>query len=184
MRTVSRERFNSDGVSVPKIIRLSSQLYRTFPKDIAEDLVISLAVLRYLTFSVLGIRHTCCYCYCEPRRRLVGESYDEEELEKFREEDSPLIELLEELMEEFEAKYFFSDEDFLEFLGACWKGRIEGVLEEMEECQATDEQKRKLEEIGVNWRKEVYHEPRVIEVEEEERDLSYWVKRMDEIVFE
>jgi hypothetical protein len=79
MRRISRERFNSDGVSVPKIIRFSSQLYRTFPKDIAEDPVISLAVLRYLTFSLLGIRHTCSYCYCEPRRPRVGEPYDEEE---------------------------------------------------------------------------------------------------------
>jgi hypothetical protein len=51
-------------------------------------------------------------------------------------------------MEEFEAECFFSDEDFLEFLGAYWKNRIEGVLEEMEEYQATDEQKKK---VGRDW---------------------------------
>jgi hypothetical protein len=111
------------------------------------------------------------------------EEFDEEDFEEFREEDSPLVELLEELMEEFETEGEFPDTDFIDFLEGYWKDRMEGVLMEMEESKMTNEQKRKLEEIGVKLSKDVEEVPRVMEEEmEEEKDLSYWIRRMDEIV--
>jgi hypothetical protein len=86
-------------------------------------------------------------------------------------------------MEEFETEGEFPDADFIDFLEGYWKDRMEGVLMEMEESKMTNEQKRKLEEIGVKLSKDVEEVPRVMEEEmEEEKDLSYWIRRMDEIV--
>jgi DNA-directed RNA polymerase subunit H (RpoH/RPB5) len=159
-----------------------TELYNVFPQEILEKPGIYLTTLRYITFLALGIRHTCCYSYCMLRMRNF-EEFDEEDFEEFREEDSPLVELLEELMEEFETEGEFPDADFIDFLEGYWKDRMEGVLMEMEESKMTNEQKRKLEEIGVKLSKDVEEVPRVMEEEmEEEKDLSYWIRRMDEIV--
>ena len=174
-------------VNIFKIFKFPSRIYKVLPEKLVEDPKISNAVIRYLTFSTLEVRHTCCYCYCELRGRLFeDEPYDEEELQEFREEDSPLTELLEELMEEFENEYHLLDGNFPDFLEGYWKERMKGVLSDMEQCKATEEQKRQMIQIGVKLDEDA-KEPRLIEVEEkeeEETDLSYWIKKMDEIVAE
>jgi len=160
----------------------STELYNVFPQEILEKPGIFLTTLRYITFLALGIRHTCCHSSCSLRMRNF-EEFDEEDFEEFREEDSLLVELLEELMEEFETECEFPDADFIDFLEGYWKDRMEGVLMEMEESKMTDEQKRKLEDIGVKLYEEVEKVPRAMEEEmQEKKDLSYWIKRMDEIV--
>jgi hypothetical protein len=147
---------------------------------------ITLAILRFLTFEALGIRHTCCYCYCELRiNSSLGDYYDEEDLQELREEDSSLVEILEELVQEFETDYKPSEGKFLPFLGRYWKYRMGEVLEEMDTCKLSDEQKRKLEGIGVNLYEEMEEIPWVEEVQmKEEKDLNYWIRRMDQIVTE
>jgi hypothetical protein len=60
---------------------------------------------------------------------------------------------------------------------------LEEVLEEMDACKLSDEQKRKLEEIGVNLYEDMEEMPRVEEIQmEEEKDPNYWIRIMDQIV--
>jgi hypothetical protein len=160
-----------------------SQTTQALPLDIFGLPRILLASLRFLTFEALGIRHTCCSRYCKLRTSSFGDAYDEEDLQELREEDSSLVEILEELMEEFETRYNPADENLLQFVGRYWTHRLEEVLEEMDACKLSDEQKRKLEEIGVNLYEDMEEMPRVEEIQmEEEKDPNYWIRIMDQIV--
>jgi hypothetical protein len=171
-----------------RLTKLQKDFNRTtqaLPLDVFGLPKIPLASLRFLTFEALGVRHTCCYCDCELRQSSpFGNAYDDEDLQELREEDSSLVEILEELMQEFETRYYTSDENLLQFVERYWTHREE-VLEDMDGCKLSDEQKRKLEEIGVNLYDEMEEMPEVEEIQMEEgKDLNYWIRRMDQIVAE
>ncbi|KAF5635830.1 hypothetical protein F52700_5142 [Fusarium sp. NRRL 52700] len=82
------------------------------------------AILRYLTFSALGLRLTC-YNLETKGSILVLES---EEIDELHDEDSSLLQLLEDLVEYFEMKHgSTSDSDWRSFLQDAddLKGRLE-----------------------------------------------------------
>jgi hypothetical protein len=159
------------------------QITQPIPLDVFGLPGIPLASLRFLTFEALGIRHTCCRCYCELRASSLGDAYDEEDLQELIEEDNSLVEILEQLMQEFETGYNPSDENLLQFVRRYWTHRMEEVLEEMDVCKLSDEQQRKLEEIGVIVYEEMEEMPRVEKAQmKEEKDLNYWIRRMNHIV--
>jgi hypothetical protein len=168
-----------------KLRKAFNRTTQALPPDVFGLPKIPLASLRFLTFEALGIRHTCCYCYSQLRGDSFGDGYDEEDLQELREEDSCLVEILAELMQEFETRYNPADENLPQFVERYWTHRMEEVLEEMDACKLSDEQKRKLEEIGVNLYEEREETPQVEETPTEEKlDLNYWLRRMDQIVAE
>jgi hypothetical protein len=108
---------NSRKARMAELQKAFKQITQALPLDIFRLPRIPLASLRFLTFEALGIRHTCCSRHCRLRTSSFGDAYDEEDLQELREEDSSLVEILEELMEEFETKYNPADENLLQFVG-------------------------------------------------------------------
>ncbi|KAE8450795.1 hypothetical protein EG329_005708 [Mollisiaceae sp. DMI_Dod_QoI] len=166
-----------------KMVELQ-EIVKYLPVDVFGLPEIPLATLRLLTFEALGIRHTCCQGPRKLRADLLrsNDCYDEEELQELREEDSFLVKSLEELMEEFEMKYNASGENLPLFVERYWKHRMEEVIAEMDEYELSDEEKRKLEELGVDLLEEIEEESEEEEDEMEEWDLNYYIRRMDQIV--
>ena len=105
-------------------------------------------LIRYGTFKVLELRHTCCWWY-----HYKGDftKLEPEEQVEIRDEDHEKIELLESLLQEFEEKR--GTQDVLSFLEGYWTTRMDQVLQQQ---GCVDEEA--LREIGV-----VLHEDDEIE---------------------
>ncbi|PCD23414.1 hypothetical protein AU210_014936 [Fusarium oxysporum f. sp. radicis-cucumerinum] len=123
------------------------------------------AIIRYFTFSLLGLRHVCC--------RIVGESLDpglEEECREIQEEDSFLLAYFERLIMEFEDKihHDMTLEVFFRWMRMDWSPRIQEAKQDLAAQRLTDEELRDAESIGVVW--EVYG-PQPME---ERCDVAKW----------
>ncbi|ERF73404.1 hypothetical protein EPUS_08547 [Endocarpon pusillum Z07020] len=101
--------------------------------------------IRVFTFDALSIRHTCC--------RYDGLWIclrEEEEREELREEDRFRLQLLEELVAEFEEKYTELEVGLVEFFEGYWLTRMTAVLYEGATLTDRDEEEvRRIEAIGV-----------------------------------
>ncbi|RYP90381.1 hypothetical protein DL770_003528 [Monosporascus sp. CRB-9-2] len=127
--------------------------------------------------------HTCCNP--GPWARNCRPSYDFEEIQEIEEEQAALLEILEDLVEEFEEKVINILEqettETLAALGEFWTGywcdRMEGVLDDLNGAMISDEDRLAAERIGVRWDDEPEDEPD----EEDKSDIRYWYRRLNEI---
>ncbi|RWA09811.1 hypothetical protein EKO27_g5279 [Xylaria grammica] len=107
----------------------------------------------------------------------------EEEVVEIEDEDWEKLDLLELLLQDFQIAYrAFENQDrhgdkFTNFLTKEWAPRMQKELADIEAIQLTADEKRKAEEIGVQWQPVLEHEG-----EEEIKDLNYWLKKLDEIM--
>lgn len=113
------------------------------------------SAVRYATFEMLGIRHTCYHANSQrfhPDRK-------NEELDELRQEDSFLVSLLDELVIEFEVQL----EEMVQkryvnkrvsFWHDCWLPRIHEVLESIHSVDIEEPDKAAAEEIGIVWHKQ------------------------------
>ncbi|KAJ5709538.1 hypothetical protein N7493_009829 [Penicillium malachiteum] len=83
----------------------------------------SAAFLRSLTFEALDIPHTCSHNIL-----TWSPDYDQKELQEIQDEWKDLIDLLEDLLDEFLAAILSSDMPFSQFVQEVWTKRMEGVL--------------------------------------------------------
>jgi hypothetical protein len=113
-------------------------------------------IIRFVTFESLDIQHTCCFFdhyYVERNyyaKRFWSKGFVSREVQCIKEVQEAykvLIELLEKLMEEFNAKYAELRIPFLDFYNGYWKERMKEVIEELN--VVNDEELRKMEELGV-----------------------------------
>ena len=102
-------------------------------------------IIRFSTFQMLELRHTCCWY--DPYRFNLDDCFterDPEEIREIRDEDSEGIELLEELMIEFQNKR--GDQELITFLESYWTTRMKEVCRKRGEVDL-----EKTREIGVVW---------------------------------
>ncbi len=138
--------------NMPFMIKIFSPYLINFWADLG--LQHHVAAIRYLTFSALGITHTCCNDEYDVRSsRLTGEDVDE-----IHEEEGPMINLLEELLEEFVPKVTAllrcescGPDKFIEFLKDYWPHRMRDVLDDFGNNRSYEEEIQAAEEIGVVW---------------------------------
>ncbi|KAI1760774.1 hypothetical protein GGR53DRAFT_522872 [Hypoxylon sp. FL1150] len=107
-------------------------------------------VIRVVTFSMLGMKHTCCdyshrLTWSTEYSRLI--LMDPKEVDEVREEDRHLAALLETLMKEFNAKFRELKIPLSQFMEIYWWTRMEEVEKEQEESSAED--LHAIMEIGV-----------------------------------
>ncbi|KAF5598052.1 hypothetical protein FPCIR_3325 [Fusarium pseudocircinatum] len=104
------------------------------------------AILRYITFCTLGLRHTCC--------DLANKGYstipDEEEIHEIHEEDAAQMQILEELMSDFDMEYE-KYSDLTSFLYDFWVPKMEGVWAKLISRELTNEEIESAERAGVTW---------------------------------
>lgn len=144
------------------------------------------AAIRYATFGALGLIHTCCDA---SRLTFIEDEWvDRDDVEDVNEEQAPLLELLENLVEEFEEKavgFMKADSSghslFPQFWTLCWRLRIEEELEKLEGKELTDAERHGAEEIGVRW---TVSQQEAVQGEKNPYDLddpSYWYYELDKI---
>lgn len=154
------------------IERISDSLQTFISKEELSCSWIPEAVLRFLTFSALGLRHTCCVL-----ENIDCSGYlDPEEIHEIHEEDSATLQLLESLLTEFQA-----DCGGIVALGPLlrdrWLPKMTEVLDEIDSQRLTEEELRRAEDYGVIWEQEKPLRSK----EKRPYDLEGWMKKLDDI---
>ena len=101
---------------------------------------ISADLIRLFTFEELGLRHSCCRWH----RGKVVEYEDPADISEIHSEDREKLEILEELLPEFETKQRELASPISQFLRGYWRLRMDEVLREQE---VIDE--KELQRLGV-----------------------------------
>ena len=96
-----------------------------------------------MPINKLGIKPTCCKSGWDGN--FV--SQEKEEIEAIREEYAFLLGLLEDLAEEFVAKYAEPGVPFIDFCERYWTDRMQKVMDGLESVDP--EELQKIEELGV-----------------------------------
>ncbi|KAF4973339.1 hypothetical protein FSARC_317 [Fusarium sarcochroum] len=120
-------------------------LYGEVGCGLANQPWVDSAILRYFTFFMLGLRHTCCCLVGEVPGPLSGE-----ECREIREEDSSRLGQLEELVEEFETERGNYDE-LPFFIREYCVPKMRMVDQDLASLMLTEEQRREAEGVGVIW---------------------------------
>lgn len=156
------------------------------------------SAIRYLTFELLGIRHTCSHDYEKAEKPTADET------EELLSEDASLLQLLEELVEKFnsELQSVITEDDPLGLLvwKTHWAGSMEKVLKNLAEYRLDENEGRSAQQIGVKWNnsddspenqvapEREYQEPVwSVEFDDEEmwrdfEDMEEWTSRLDLIM--
>lgn len=136
--------------------------------------------IRFVTSEALSIQHTCCPAMSSDWDRCPN--YDPEDVKEIEEEHATLLEILEDLVLEFEGEIgdlleSETTDAVLAALGAFWTGywnnRMEDILRELNGCDLSAEEKIGAARIGVKWKDEA--------VEEKGEGFDYWCRRIEEI---
>ncbi|KAI0547162.1 hypothetical protein F4679DRAFT_555052 [Xylaria curta] len=164
---------------IPKIAERISSFLRSLALDLSQWDRVTILALRYFTFQVLELRHTCCFLpwsVCELSDDDIAEIEDENRVQ---------LDLLELLLQDFQVAYDrFESQDsqgdkFTSFLTAEWAPKMQQTLADQEAIQLTAYEKMEAERIGVRWQPE----PEVQNKREYDwRDLEYWMEDLDNIM--
>ncbi|RYP45967.1 hypothetical protein DL768_007749 [Monosporascus sp. mg162] len=144
-----------------------------------------IAALRYLTYTALGIPHSCCNPYdCG---EIFRESFAKD-VEEVEDEHAYELGLLEELLGEFKEELIaiLQDPDrgitdLIGFWKRTWVGRIKEVLDRLKRSDLTDDERRGAEEIGVVWDKMGPEPPKVIGNPYRRTTLDHWMYELEKI---
>ena len=136
--------------------------------------------IRWGTFQALGIQHTCCSGGLRYGRVPV---YDTDDIREIEEEQAALLDILEDLVEDFQDRVTRileqDDTDVIGYIKQFWTGywrdRIEEVLSELDGNDLSDEEKRGAEGIGVKWNAQS------MSPEEDKTNIQYWFRYIEEI---
>lgn len=183
----------SPGGCTPFVVRMKYMRLRDNELDIATTITAyckeygnvlrrehCYAAIRFITFQALGIAHTCCCRY-----GLVSK-LDAEEIAEIQDEYAELLEVLESLTEEFEARVceiFDSATDGLEsmitFWSDYWVRRMTQVLSELSEADETS--KSAAEDLGIIWQPKPEREVWVKPSSQGWQGWDYYFAKIEEI---
>lgn len=139
--------------------------------------------IRFITFEALSIQHTCCNAGCG----LRVPNYDEDNVQEIEEDQASVLENLEQLVLDLEDKVTEilgrESADTLTALSEFWMGywceRIGEVLNELDGCEISPDEKAGAEVLGVKWENNTPVE--IQTVKEDESDINYWYRLINEI---
>ncbi|KAF2787502.1 hypothetical protein K505DRAFT_342889 [Melanomma pulvis-pyrius CBS 109.77] len=111
----------------------------TAAKSLMKNRLVASALIRFATFTNLGLRHTCCdisRIQCrqdmKPDACASPHRYNMEERRRIMENDAFLLNLLEELVQELEAKFEALGMDLAKFMFRVWRRKMRDVLDKLE----------------------------------------------------
>lgn len=173
-----------------RYIYSASRLIENLPKIMTEThtsvtKVQMRSAVRYATFEMLGIRHTCCHATSQ-NLLLYRQN---QELDELRQEDRFIVALLEDLVVDFEVELDqIGQERYVNkrvsFWHDYWLPRLEQVLESIESAGIEGPDKLAAEEIGVVWNESESSEGE--DCDSESEDFGYhesdWDSEVDEDV--
>ncbi|KAK7972560.1 hypothetical protein PG988_006694 [Apiospora saccharicola] len=134
-------------------------IHKAFP-DIFQNLMVEDAKLlycsamRFESFEVLRLKHTCCYSRSLRPRWDPDRTMDRDDIFEIQDEQADLIETVECLSRDFESGLADVEGDLRDlqaYYDHYWVSRVLTKLEEIERSRMTDEERRKAELLGVEW---------------------------------
>lgn len=132
----------------PELISRFVDFLKQWPPIITAEQLRS--AIRYLTFKLLDIRHTCSHHGRFQTKRVCDEDIDE-----LMSEDSSLLKVLEELVGEFdlELQAHITEEDplGLPFWNSHWPRRMEEVTTKLKRDRMTQDELLATQQLGVTW---------------------------------
>ncbi|KAK8149225.1 hypothetical protein G3M48_007755 [Beauveria asiatica] len=153
-----------------------------------------IAALRYITYTALGMPHSCCNlhdgCYVsDDDSSIVEDDESGDELEDELEDEKVYdLELLEELLHEFGDELIAilqdpdrGNTDLTNFWKRTWVGRMTEVLDRLEGSDLPDDERRAAEEIGLVWDKFRPKPPEVIGNPHRTTTLDFWMYELEKI---
>ncbi|KAK8024966.1 hypothetical protein PG990_002789 [Apiospora arundinis] len=120
------------------------------PTEIVRSLY--LAAVRFLCFCLLDLTHTCCKA-----REVVRDDYhyvvrEQNDVEEIQQEESELLDVLEEMVDEFKNRTEQVPAGDAAHLQACWQDYwLHYVPNALRYNRMTEEEREKAEMIGVVW---------------------------------
>ncbi|KAI1075181.1 hypothetical protein F5B20DRAFT_561008 [Whalleya microplaca] len=167
--------YSRSGVTRSSIADIASSISGFF-QDLEIDPSISrvayVASIQLLTFEALGLRHTCC-------RGWILPGMSSEEIEEIWDEEKETLNLLGDLMDEFDGRIRRSRIRFNDFLTSYWAPLMEHVLADLKKVKLGSEEIKKAEALGVTWWRP-FDEGLKPEIEDKGK-IEYWVRRLNEI---
>lgn len=144
-----------------------------------------MAALRYMTFTSLGIPHSCCHPYRGDCKHEVAWTLEESEVE-YEDEHAYELWLLEKLLEEFEQQLsgVLQDpgqgvDDVIRFWKHSWVRRMREVLDELKGNDLTEDEKCGAEKVGVVWDRP--KPPKVKDNRHRKGTLEQWIYELERI---
>ncbi|TXC03302.1 hypothetical protein FocTR4_00000113 [Fusarium oxysporum f. sp. cubense] len=144
------------------------------------------ATLRYITYTALGIHHSCCvhkYTRC-----LMYDNPFHSVEDGFEDDESHKLALLGDLLDQFEENItsILKDpergiRDLINFWERIWVGRMSEVLCHLEGSELPDDERRAAEEIGVVWGKVGPDPPGEMENPYQSSTIEYWLYELRKI---
>ncbi|RYP92826.1 hypothetical protein DL770_000997 [Monosporascus sp. CRB-9-2] len=176
--------------TIAGVTSLPSELITTFTQYLmlfGGDLEVRhhIAALRYLTFTALGIPHTCCDPYCD-RAWEMSRARSPEDAAEVEDEHAYELALLEELLGEFNGEIIaiLQDPDreiadLIAFWEHTWVSRMREVLDRLKSSDLGDDERRGAEEIGVVWDRP--QPPKVRDNPYKKDTLDHWMYELEKI---
>ncbi|ETS81576.1 hypothetical protein PFICI_06578 [Pestalotiopsis fici W106-1] len=115
----------------------------------SDFLECQLQAIRLATFDELGLAHTCCTRLWDKEGELFAP--EEEEMMELQKEDQALLQVLEDLMDEFIIEFPRSGCGLREFFEGYWIQRIRENLEQLNADTLTEQHLKEAEDMGVIW---------------------------------
>ncbi|KAI0439419.1 hypothetical protein F4803DRAFT_568563 [Xylaria telfairii] len=163
--------------SIPKTAGKISSFLRGLALDLSKWDRLPMLALRYFTFEVLDLHHTCC------RMLYEGCGLSKDDIADIEDDNREQIDLLKRLLQEFQVSfrnYDYQDsqgDKFTSFLTTEWSARMQEILADLEVVPLTAENRQQAEDIGVRW------QPAWKDKEQEDtKDIKYWLKWLDEVM--
>lgn len=145
------------------------------------------AAIRYATFQMLGLNHTCC----DVRSCIHGTQQwaTRDDVHIVNEEQASLLDLHAELVHEFEEEAARiieeSSEDrsiLVDFWDSYWLVRMKEELEKLDGSELTESERRAAEEIGVQWCEPTDDEEEIVEGNPfSSLTMAHWYYELDSI---
>ncbi|KAI1874013.1 uncharacterized protein JN550_002592 [Neoarthrinium moseri] len=131
-----------------------------------------LQAVRFLTFELLGLTHTCC-----------DDEWDIYHQDEVEQDEESMIELFEGLVEEFmtQVRAVPAGASYVGFWRSCFLVRIDEVLESLNGSDICEKQRRGAEALGVVWKTGPKMKPTSVYIVDEKRTWGYWSRKLEEI---
>ncbi|KAK8045486.1 hypothetical protein PG993_005510 [Apiospora rasikravindrae] len=149
-----------------------------------------LAAMRFAGFSALDLTHTCCNALIIILFEKPYQTKDRDEVEEIQQEESRLIGVLDEMVDEFEdmtADISGDSERFQALWEDYWDNRVPEILQELEGIQMTEAERQDAKLIGVMWESDTESDDPTEESEDtmsnpyDPKDIDYWYYELDSI---
>ena len=176
-RTASKTERPIESRSIPATAEKILTFLRKLRLDLSKWDKVAVLALRYLTFEVLELPHTCCHM------PFYQSAWSKDDIVEIEDEYREQLNLLNHLMQDFQLAYsnFECQENqgdkFTSFLTKEWSPMMQQTLAEREAIQLTENEKLKAEELGVRWQSTPEEDG-----EAENRDIEYWLRKLEAIL--